>query len=689
MPFFLDEKGDLVGPSLPDHISLDLFEAPNPFGEATTEERLEVLAQISSGAKSRLDESLQSLLALIRVCNPVGLLSHFAFYDLTFPYSEKSEYEPAQQHQVELLQALILTLKVAELSRNPPSPDQRLEAKRLTDEVAHAFMMHRISPDKVTPTDLLREQVRAATQTIRNPGYSDQIEKNLRDLFSPLDDDLFKLRGVTFSGLISLWKSFSQRVQIRYNAVFQVFKKLKRQRTIKGVLATFQAETGVDPDLIDEFRKRAKEEKRSIKEVIAGLWNFSESTHPGIFIATLDDLLEDYPGNVDRSRLAEAVSRWSSKFGDFHGQNVEHLFLDNPIWRKPIIELSDQTYFWPVIGSFISFGMEMLEEQLIDNERLKRRYHERRAEFLETMVVDIVKRAIPGGTVYPNLVWFDPKEGETDVLVLVDRHALILECKSGRIPPSARRGGGSLNQKIKELIQEPTDQGSRFMRLLLESKTPLQVSDGFGVTHEIPRAKIRRVTRVNVLLDFFGTLACEYKLMSAAGLLSTKARPAVTMSLVDLENITWLLESPLQILHYLHRRMQFEERTQVMGDEMDWLACYLAGMFDRWPLEEKLKLQLFLCSEQLDPYFMRRSLSVPKKVPKLRLSPWWSAILSRLEERKCEAWTEMGMILLSFPYHQQGEYREFVDKVASDMRIDPRLAEGSEMIYGYCTQGGE
>jgi hypothetical protein len=112
-------------------------------------------------------------------------------------------------------------------------------------------------------------------------------------------------------------------------------------------------------------------------------------------------------------------------------------------------------------------------------------------------------------------------------------------------------------------------------------------------------------------------------------------------------------------------------------------------MFDRWQFNEDLKLFIYMSSDALEPYFLRRSLPLPKKIPKLRLSQWWQAMLKRLEDRMFEGWTEIGLVLLSFPYHQQDEYRKFVDTIAADMHKDPALTVGKELIYGYCSQGGE
>lgn len=330
MPFFLNESGDLVG-DLPDQLSLDLFEAPNPFENVSLEDRLTAFRAVAKNAKDSFEIALQSLRKLICNCHPVGLLSHFAFYDLTFPYSEKAEYEPTQQHQVEILQALILTIPPAELGTVPPSPDQRLEAKKLTEEIAQAFMLHRVSPEKTAPVDLVREQMRSATQTIRNPGYSDQIEKNIVALFSPLDAKLKELSGITFSGLFKLWKNYSGRVERRYNAILSTFKELRQLSSTEVMLQKFQAETGAPEEIIADFRARVEDDHLTADQLLAGLWNFLEFTHPEIFVSTLDDFVADYEDEVDRTNLAKALDRWSLQMGELHDRRVDHLFLDNPV----------------------------------------------------------------------------------------------------------------------------------------------------------------------------------------------------------------------------------------------------------------------------------------------------------------------------------------------------------------------
>jgi hypothetical protein len=523
MSLLLDKHGEPVGPPLSDHIELNFFEAGHPFQDASEEQRLAALRAIAAAAKTEFEKSLKALQELVHQCDPISLLAHFGFYDLTFPYRDESIYSPAEQHQVEILQALILMIPESELSRVPPTPEQRLQANKLSEEITHGFIMYRIDPAKISPADSIREQARLATQSIRNPGYSDQVEKNLEELFDPLDGDLLAYRGVTFSGLIHLCRAFRGRMEKRYNSLCQAFRRIRKEKTMEDMLRRFDSEFRVGEEVLEIFRGHIRSENLDADRLCAGLWNYSERVHPVVFAADIDELVADYPTAIERPVLSTALDAWSYRFGELASAKIEHLFLDNPVWRRPLLKINGHTYFWPIIGSFISFGLEMLEEQLVGNDGLKAKYHDRRATFLEQKVASLLSEALPSSTIYKNLVWFDPKQGETDAFALIDQHALIFECKSGRIKPSARRGGGSLFEEIKELIQEPTDQGCRFEALLGASKEPLKLEDKKGHVHEIQRPRIKRVTRVNVLLDFFGVLALRIQVAFGGRLTRTDA----------------------------------------------------------------------------------------------------------------------------------------------------------------------
>src|SRR5262249_4858116 len=148
----------------------------------------------------------------------------------------------------------------------------------------------------------------------------------------------------------------------------------------------------------------------------------------------------------------------------------DFLFLDNPVWVRPLIQVGPREFFWPMPELFHSFGIEMLESLIQSDEKLLKRYQDRiRPNYLEDEVAHLCKHAFPGSDVYRGLLWQDAngREGETDVLVLFDAIALIIECKSGRISKPGRRGAPErLQTEIRKLIEDAAKQSERFGEFL-------------------------------------------------------------------------------------------------------------------------------------------------------------------------------------------------------------------------------
>src|SRR5258708_7146083 len=117
MPTSLDSAGQPIGEDLPEHFSFDI-QFGNPLDTHSPEELHQIAVGWGQEAQRKFDEAIPKLSTLLRRCAPISVLSHFAYYDTIFydKYVAGSEYSPVEQHNVELLQALILTVPEAELT---------------------------------------------------------------------------------------------------------------------------------------------------------------------------------------------------------------------------------------------------------------------------------------------------------------------------------------------------------------------------------------------------------------------------------------------------------------------------------------------------------------------------------------------------------------------------------------------
>lgn len=681
MPISLDANGEPIGLSLPQHLSFEAFGA-TPLLEHSAEELHNMAVEEGREAAQTFDESLSQLQVLVRSCAAVTLLSHFAYYDTAYyeNYTDRSEYQPAAQHNVELLQALILAVHESELTDAFPSKEQRMAINQLLKSAGTGFAKKRLTQESGLAT-IIREQARTGTQMVRNPGSQGQILRNLKELFSPLDELLLQSKGVTFSGLIALCEGYMAQVMGRLNSYRQAMQECFAQTDGEQMIRIYVRNFGLSDNELEYFLAENARQCTTPEQTKTALMNDSERIHPMIFSASSLEIASFYTGAARPGAIKNAMSAWSLKFGALAQSNPEHLFLNNPVWKKPFIEVSDDRYFWPVFSTFVSFGLEMLEAQMGDDEALKTAYHDRRAQYTEDKAALLLRDFGPGARMFRNLGWHDARSGkdfENDILILIDTHALIIECKSGRIKDTARRGARSLEENLKKLIQEPTEQGYGFEQFLSQQSGPIVLRDGSDVKHVIDGSSIARYTRLNVLLDFWGPIACQHKLLHRAGMLTSTVPPAVSLSIVDLENILYVIDSPGQRLHYLHRRAALEKNYEILGDELDLLAYYLGG--GRWPVDTATKINLAWCSKALDPFLLRRDLDLSRKVPTLKLNKWWTDVIDRAEAILYKGWTETIMVFLSFPYDNQEAYWKYVESTVKDTVRSPAEVEGRQII---------
>ena len=243
-------------------------------------------------------------------------------------------------------------------------------------------------------------------------------------------------------------------------------------------------------------------DRRAVRAAIISWWDqrnfrlfyFDEADFRGLF-----------PDTVATSKITEILASLSIAWGDLKDGNPEHFFLNNPVWTKPFIAVGNSKFFFPCVSLTQSFGLAMLEQVLEKCEDLHRKYQDRgRSEFLEVRTEEAVLKALPGAKVYRGLKWphSNGEIRETDLLVWLDSHALIFECKSGHLRARARRGdSAALKQELGKVIEDPSMQGRRFADYLLAQKAPIKLQDSRGLFHELDPSTLLRVTPINIILD--------------------------------------------------------------------------------------------------------------------------------------------------------------------------------------------
>lgn len=365
---------------------------------------------------------------------------------------------------------------------------------------------------------------------------------------------------------------------------------------------------------------------------------------------------------IEPSILKPILDKWSIRFGELNDVDEKSFLLNNPIWTKPLIKINEKTYFLPVITIVQSHIIELLEALFKDMPSTKEKYYKRRALFLEDESERLFKSAFPTATILRNVSWTDTTNGgklyENDLIILLDSVAFLVEAKSGKISPSALRGGEKgVKHVLKDIVSHPSEQSERFANYLIQNRKKHDFKTKTGQSISIDTTNISRIIRISVTLELL-PLFSRWHELAESDLIKKEILPTVTIMITDLEDVFEILETPYEKIHYLMKRYEFEKKIDFNGDEIDLLAYYIESGFNDSFLKSK-DMSIFGIgkSEMLNDYFMKAPYGISTKKPKLSISKWWIDILNTAISRNMPCWTFVSYIMLCLSYNEQSNFR--------------------------------
>ena len=102
------------------------------------------------------------------------------------------------------------------------------------------------------------------------------------------------------------------------------------------------------------------------------------------------------------------LDEYALALGALSEYETEHLHLSNPVWKKPLVVLGDGVYFCALPAGFLSFVIPCMEEVLSP---FGGEVSDRRAEYLECKVAEIVEQRFPGANIKRNFKWVEDGNG--------------------------------------------------------------------------------------------------------------------------------------------------------------------------------------------------------------------------------------------------------------------------------------
>ena len=642
---------------------------PNPFDGLSDDQRRLAIKEIAKNYEKQYQEALSHLKKILRRHHPLLVLSFMSSYGLSGFVSETagvtkldSDHDVYQFH-VEILQALSLQIEPDDLSTKPFGPDVLAQVRDKAKALCDAQQFRRLNPNGMDlPYDektvaLMQQLMRGASQAVRNWGYHSQVERIARELYRPFDARLLEARGFAASDVLDVFEAMLREVESR-----QTLANLFASSETSGRLLAenYHELIGLEEEAADRIVEHFNAKEASLDDVRSMTLSNYGLRLPRVYTFSASDFSESLGMNEDK--VAAILDEYALAWGELSEYETEHLHLSNPVWTKPVIKLGGGEYFCALPACFFSFVIPCMETVLSP---FRAAVSDRRAEYLESKVAEIVENRFPSSNIKRNFQWVEGGTNyETDLIAFIDSFALIIECKSGRVTPPALRGAPDrLRKHIQELLIDPNLQSSRLKkRLEFLSSNPTAVD---SIRDEIgyDLSKVRKIVRVSVCLEDFGLTRSTLKELEDTHWLPTDFAPCPTMNLADFETVFDILEHPVQIIHYLMKREAIEGSFRLQGDEIDLLGLYLTTLLDLGCIEPDVQFSLVDMSGPMDVYYNSLDAGVTLEKPRPEISPLFANVFSQLEQRGFERWTEIGVALNMFSPDDQRKFTKLLGKL--------------------------
>jgi hypothetical protein len=579
----------------------------------------------------------------------------------------------------ELAHALYLTIPVEEL-RHDPTPSHVLQG--LLDKLSEAgqmFGMMRLGDGEQKTKEeravrMLQEHLRMHTQVVRNWGYHDAVKRTLRELYRDVSDDYKKVVGFTPQDIVMFFSYLVDEMERRVNDHRRRLLPAMREKSTQNVIRRFYRDNPHLQDSVDDMLATARRNGFSREEVATLLWAYQDHILPDCFRFRTGEVSE--AAGLGAEETKKIVESMSMRLGELSKHDRLHFFLGNPVWERPLIAVPDDEFFCPNPQSFFHFSKTIIDGLAKHDPKLKAKIERARAEYLELEVVRLVQEHFPSHPVKQGFEWkSDDVAYETDLVVLVDSHLIIIEAKAGRVSQPALRGATERARKhVGDLLIEPSIQSSRLVEKIQEALRDPSARDELEQALQMDIRNVFTVLRLSVTLDDFATLQTNLELLKDAGWLPSDHRIAPCILVTDFDAVLEMLEDEAQKLHYIRRRSELAETVTTTGDELDHLGLYLKTSLVIAEAEETPPhLHLIGMSKDIDLYQEAKIQGHQREKPRMRLSPWWRQLLRVVQSRCFPRWTDVCMTLLDVPPSDQKKAEMMMARVRQNVKRLARM----------------
>lgn len=637
----------------------------------------------------QLPDTFASLQQLAREHNPAGLLASIAFYGLhrgiSVDGTTTSISGTLEQHHVELLQAILLTVPANEWAQTPASPQAIQQLFDILPQLPMSFLAQRIVASRQIDdlqertVDEIQEMIRLHTSSVRNWGYFGDVVGISRDIYSPIDIAFLAHHGFAASDVIELGRAMVAEIERRAN---NWCDRMRRTLSGKSISEMIEFYFQSFPDLKGSAERLrgaipAEAPRKNVGAMLLSHADLRWESNATFDAATLARLT-----GLEVSRVQKALKALSLKPGELADQQLNHLFLANPIWLAPLIEYNDH-FLAPMPQAILSHIHAILRD-LAEKANALAILDKSRKDYLEARLTQLFQKALPNAKVIPGASWhFSGQRFETDTIVLIDKVIIIAEAKAHHLTAPGLRGAPDrVKRHVRDLLIAPSLQSARLESVLRQAQAgdrdaAAALAEAGITEHE----NFEHVIRLSVSLDDLSVLASAERLLREAGWVPADHELASMMNIADLAVVADILDQPVAFLHYLSERGPAQRFWDLLGDELDLLGLYIDTGFNMGRLGPNVRFTVSGMSARIDSFYEARdaNLAIPKPRPKL--TKYIRSIIDLLADRRAPSWTIVGMHLLSVADpNEQVRLGRMLEKAKKAVRRGVKAVQGGAIV---------
>ncbi|WP_071819105.1 nuclease-related domain-containing protein [Rippkaea orientalis] len=274
--------------------------------------------------------------------------------------------------------------------------------------------------------------------------------------------------------------------------------------------------------------------------------------------------------------------------GDFNRSNA-----------YPIIKYGEDQYLLFQVYSLAEAYYETPFFWFNEDKSYKNLAMKHRGDFTEEFAKERLQLVFGKENVLSNIDIFDNKEnkaGEIDVLVVFANRAIILQAKSKKLTLASRKGNDKcLKDDFKKAIQDSYNQGYTCAGLINNKSYRLCVSDS---EEQLVNRDFKEIYIFCVVSDHYPALSFQARQFLKYHQ-TKKILPPFVMDVFLLDVMTEMLQSPLQFLNYINRRVLYGERI-LASNELTILSYHLknnlwiSNEYDLFTLDDNISTDLDL-----------------------------------------------------------------------------------------------